>query len=78
MEIRFAGPVPAEELDLPGVEILERQGPRVVLRVSGELDPLLRLLARHPVRDLAFPEPSLEEAFVDYYRSDRSPGGQRR
>jgi len=70
MVVRFAGPAPVSELELPGVELVELEGERVVLRVSGELDPLLAVLARHSVQDLAFPEPSLEEAFVGLYRAD--------
>ncbi len=75
MVVRFDGPAPAGELELPGIEVVERDGSRIVLRVSGDLDPLLAVLARHSVTYLAFPEPGLEEAFVDLYRSDgdRSP-----
>ncbi len=73
MVIHFAGPVPESELRLPGVEMVEHEGERAVLRVAGELDPLLRVLARHSVRDLAFPESDLEEAFARYYR-----GGEER
>jgi beta-exotoxin I transport system ATP-binding protein len=68
MVVRFAGSVPAAELRLPGVEIVEDRDGRAVLKVSGGLDPLLQVLARHPVRDLAFPESDLEEAFVRHYR----------
>ena len=49
MVVRFAGEPPVAELVLPGVEIVEREGRQVVLRVSGELDPLLRVLASHRV-----------------------------
>jgi ABC-2 type transport system ATP-binding protein len=75
MVVRFDGPAPAGELELPGIEVVELKGSRVVLLVSGDLDPLLAVLARHSVTYLAFPEPSLEEAFVDLYRleGDRSP-----
>jgi ABC-2 type transport system ATP-binding protein len=69
MVIRFAGNAPVSELELHGVELVELEGNRVVLRVSSELDPLLAVLARHSVLDLAFPEPSLEEAFVGLYRA---------
>lgn len=70
MVVRFEGPVPREELALPGVELAEQEGSRAVLKVCGELNPLLAVLARHDVRDLAFPEPSLEEAFDELYRGD--------
>jgi ABC-2 type transport system ATP-binding protein len=68
MVIEFAGPVPVSDLELPGVELVELEGRRVVLRIAAELDPLLAVLARHSVQHLAFPEPTLEEAFVGLYR----------
>jgi ABC-2 type transport system ATP-binding protein len=68
MVVRFARPVPPGEFDIPGVEVMECQDTRVVLRVAAALDPLIQVLARHPVEHLAFPEPSLEEAFVELYR----------
>jgi hypothetical protein len=71
MVVRFADAAPVGALELPGVEVVEHEGRRVVLRVSGELDPLLRVLAGHSVQHLEFPEPNLEEAFVELYRSNR-------
>jgi ABC-2 type transport system ATP-binding protein len=67
MVVRFHGEVPGAELAVPGVTLLEQDGDRAVLSVSGPLDPLLAVLARHRVRHLSFPEPDLEEAFVQYY-----------
>lgn len=67
MLVRFHAPVPPAELALPGVAVLEQDGARVVLEVSGALDPLLRVLARHSVEHLAFPEPELDAAFRDLY-----------
>jgi len=75
MVVHFAGKAPLAELELTGVELVEHDDPAVVLRVSGELDPLLAVLARHSVAHLVFPEPSLEEAFVELYRSS-SPARQ--
>ncbi len=73
MIVRFAEVAPTAELTVPGVSVIRADGPLVELTVSGELDPLLQVLARHPVRHLVFPEPDLEEAFVRYYR--RESGG---
>ncbi|NIM50525.1 MAG: ATP-binding cassette domain-containing protein [Gemmatimonadales bacterium] len=70
MVVQFDGPVPVAELDLPGVEVTLEGAGHAELRVAGELDPLLRVLARHAIRNLAFPEPNLEDAFVRYYRTD--------
>ena len=44
--------------------MVEHNRNEIVLRIRGELDPLLKVLARHRVEHLVFPEPSLEEAFV--------------
>jgi ABC-2 type transport system ATP-binding protein len=68
MQVRFVRAVPAGDLDLPGVELLESEGRRAVLLVAGDPNPLLRVLARHEVEDLVFPEPSLEETFLHLYR----------
>lgn len=70
MEVRFVGAVPVAQLGLPGVELVEQDGHGAVLKVSGDLDPLIGVLARHSVTHLVFPEPSLEEAFVELYRAN--------
>ncbi len=74
MSVRFSRPVAAAELALPGVEVVENVGQDFVLRVSGGLDPLLAVLARHSVEHLSFPEPSLEEAFVSFYQPPAEGG----
>jgi len=68
MVIQFEDPPPPADLALPGVQVVEEDGSRLVLRVEGDLDPLLKALARHRVRDLAFPESDLEDAFTALYR----------
>jgi ABC-2 type transport system ATP-binding protein len=70
MVVRFATAAPLPELAVPGVTVTRHDGPLVELAVTGELDPLLRTLARHSVAHLAFPEPTLEDAFQRYYRDD--------
>lgn len=69
MVVRFADSAPLAELALPGITITRSELDAVELLVTGELDPLLAVLARHAVRHLVFPEPNLEEAFASYYRS---------
>jgi ABC-2 type transport system ATP-binding protein len=67
MIVRFAGSAPVAELTLPGAKVVEHDGPRVVLEVSGGLDPLLAVLARHSVAHMAFPEPELDDTFLQFY-----------
>jgi ABC-2 type transport system ATP-binding protein len=52
---------------LPGVSGLEVDGATVTFRASGELDPVLKLLARHHVVDMELERPSLEELFLTFY-----------
>jgi len=70
MVVEFHDDPPLQELDLPGVETREVLGRQVILRVSGEPNELLKVLARHPVRHLSFPEPCLEEAFAAFYSGE--------
>jgi ABC-2 type transport system ATP-binding protein len=53
---------------LPGVSELEVRGRRVSFRVAGDLDPVVKALARHRVADLESVHPTLEEVFLGYYR----------
>src|SRR5215211_1617628 len=70
-EVTFVDePPPGLDL-LPGVEVLERDGRRVVIALAGSVIPLLRFLAsRDDVVDLLLSPPRLEDIFLGYY--DRS------
>ena len=68
MVLDFRGEPPLEGLSAVGAILEIQVGQRVELRVPGEIQPLLALLAEHPVRHMSFPEPSLEEAFNAFYR----------
>jgi ABC-2 type transport system ATP-binding protein len=66
--VRFAHDPPEAELrDVPGVQDLTRDGRSVRLRAHGDLDELVKALARHHVVDLEVAQPSLEELFLTYY-----------
>jgi hypothetical protein len=73
MVVEFAAEPPLTELRIPGVELVQHDGRRCTLRVTGPPDALLRVLARFPVSYLAFPESNLEEAFAAFYRGDVDP-----
>ena len=68
VSVEFAAPVdPAELRACPGVSALEAEGRRVSFRVAGDLDPMIKAIARHPVADLELARPTLEEVFLTYY-----------
>jgi ABC-2 type transport system ATP-binding protein len=58
--------------NVPGVKVLnhdDRGG--LLLQVSGEMDGLIKALARFPVSDFETERPTLEEVFLAYYEADR-------
>jgi ABC-2 type transport system ATP-binding protein len=70
VSVEFADAVDLAGLrELPGVSELERDGHRVSFRITGEIDPVIRVIARHTVIDLEFAHPTLEEIFLTYYQS---------
>jgi ABC-2 type transport system ATP-binding protein len=72
VSVEFAEPVDLAGLrELPGVSDLTAGDGRISFKVAGDIDPVLKAIARHPVVDLQFARPTLEEVFLTYYE-----GGQ--
>ena len=77
-EVTFAAdPPPGLDL-LSGIEVLQRDGSRVVIALEGSMTSLLRFLAgRDDVVDLLLSPPRLEDIFLGYYNgSQESEVGQ--
>jgi ABC-2 type transport system ATP-binding protein len=72
--VHFKEPVDAKALaDLPGVKILDQEnGLRITFQIEGEMDGLIKTLARYPVMFFESERPSLEEIFLSYYEADRN------
>lgn len=76
VEIIFAGQVPGGLEDLPGVSDLEVQaGNRVQLKLKGEIDPLIKRVARYEVADFSVGHASLEDVFLEFYGNNKGSGG---
>jgi ABC-2 type transport system ATP-binding protein len=75
-EVVFAGePPPGLDL-LQGVEVVERDGGRLVLSLDGGPTPLLQFLGgRDDVVDLLLSPPRLEDIFLGFYDTDRNGRG---
>jgi ABC-2 type transport system ATP-binding protein len=70
VDVWFVDAAPAEELAaLPGLEDQVVEGRRFAAVVSGPIQPLLEVLARHSVASMLIEEPDLEEAFLDLYEA---------
>ena len=70
VEVIFEGDVPAD-LDLervPGVSGVERLGNRLQLKLRGDINPLLKIVARYDVADFSVSHASLEDVFLEFYK----------
>lgn len=69
VRVRFQQPVDAAALArVPGVSLLlQDNGRGAHLQIEGEMDALIKALAKMPVSDFETERPSLEEAFLAYY-----------
>jgi beta-exotoxin I transport system ATP-binding protein len=69
MDVRFRRPVdPADLKALAGVTVTAADGPRLALDVTGEIGPVLTVIARHDPVDLTCRSAGLDELFLDFYR----------
>ena len=74
VEIIFSDEVPGNLGELPGVTDLEWAGNRVQLKLKGEIDPLIKMVARYRVADFSVSHASLEDVFLEFY--GRGKGGE--
>ncbi len=66
MVVEFREP-PADGLQVAGVEVLSRKGAVWRLAVSGDVNGIVRELARYDLVDLVYERLSLEELFLGFY-----------
>ena len=69
LNLRFSEDAVINDLSLPGAELIYQQSGEAEFIVTGEIRPLLEAVAALPIQDLSFPEPTLEEAFMEFYES---------
>ncbi len=69
LEFTFEQPVnPDEFKSLPGVTAVEAHDGKVIVSVQGSVAPVVQAAARYPLVNLTSHEPTLEEAFLQYYQ----------
>ncbi|WP_372788231.1 ABC transporter ATP-binding protein [Paraconexibacter sp.] len=70
--VSFDEIVPRTEIErVDGVRGLTSDDTSMRFRVHGDLDPVVKELARHRVRDIEITRPALEELFLAYYEQER-------
>ena len=74
MSVLFRRPVDPRDFEGDGILVLDRGERRLRLAVRGDVNPLIRTLARYDVQDLSFSEPDLEDVFLHYYQEDPAGG----
>jgi ABC-2 type transport system ATP-binding protein len=72
ISVEFADPTDVSDLrSSPGVSDMSVNGSRVTFTTAaGDLDEVLKAIARHRVLDLDIAHPTLEEVFLTYYEGD--------
>ncbi|HWX21190.1 MAG TPA: ABC transporter ATP-binding protein [Candidatus Binatia bacterium] len=68
VDATLAPPVPLGQL--PGVRVIEQQPGQLHLAYQGACEAVLRWVAQFPVDRIATPQTSLEEAFIQYYKTE--------
>jgi ABC-2 type transport system ATP-binding protein len=69
MQVRFPHPVdPAELSAIKGVTVIGSDDLRMTLEVTGEIAPVLKVIASHDPVDLISRPPGLDELFLGFYR----------
>ena len=70
MELVLKEEPSAAMLNISGTQLVRRDGRRLDYMVSGDIQALLKEVAKLPVQDIVFPEPTLEEAFMEFYQPE--------
>ncbi len=74
LEIRFRHPVdPAGLRAMPGVTVTAADGVRMMLDVTGEIGPALRVIASHDPASLTARQAGLDELFLGFYQHSATP-----
>ena len=69
VSVRFAEPVDLKTFaQIPGVQVVDGDGPSLSLRVEGSMEPLVKALGGERVIDLTSTPADLEEIFLGYYQ----------
>jgi ABC-2 type transport system ATP-binding protein len=69
IEVKFKKAVPDSPLlESAAWTITETDGDSLKATVTGDIDPIIKLLGRFEIQDISLPKPSLQDVFMDYYR----------
>ena len=64
----FAKKAPKDGFEMAGVEVIKDSPDGVVLRVKGDINPVLERIKQYDLRDIEITHESLEQVFLEFYR----------
>lgn len=67
VEVRFDGKVKLADFKLKGIENMEETPDGLIFDVSGDLNTVVKELAKYKITDLAISHAALEEVFLKFY-----------
>ncbi|RJO61929.1 ABC transporter ATP-binding protein [candidate division WS5 bacterium] len=69
--VRFEGKFGEKEFDFNGVENIEEIADGLILTVRGDVDAVIKKIAKHKVRDIEITHASLEDVFLEFYKEKK-------
>ncbi|MCK5055218.1 MAG: ABC transporter ATP-binding protein [Candidatus Aminicenantes bacterium] len=72
VHVRFKNAIDRFELESDAWEIISLKEKTVHARLSGDMDVLIKFLAKFEVEDLSLPNLSLEDIFLSYYQEEEN------
>ena len=70
MEITLDREIDPSLFKVPEVAEVEQDGKRLRLPIKGDINPVIRELAKLQLEDLVFEQAHLEDIFIEYYRGE--------
>ena len=68
MQLEFFDKIDSQIFNLSCIKDLQKKENTYTLTISGDINPILKVLAENPVKKMIYPEPSLEDMFMTYYQ----------
>ena len=70
LEVTFADTYHTQDFKLENIQIIKKESDRLVMNVHGEINPVLHALLKYKVKNVVFPEPTLEDTFLTFYNQE--------
>ena len=69
MEIYFKSKYNPADFKDSNISIIDQQPDRLIITVKGDINLIIKILSKYNLSNLVFPEPSLEETFMQFYKN---------